>query len=91
MTKALLLLTGGRGIPDMLVVKYLRPDIILNLTTVQGLKAAQSLKDFVDRHFHLQMEILPTIDPYDEQGIKDACKEALQLYPKADWIIHFTS
>src|SRR5579875_2777251 len=91
MTKALLLLTGGRGIPDLLVVKYLHPDVILNLTTTQGLKTAQSLKSFVENHFDCQLEILPTIDPYDEQNIKSACKAALQCYPGAEWIIHFTS
>ena len=58
MTKALLLLTGGRGVPDMLVVKYMRPDIIFNITTPQGLKAAQSLKDFVSRQFQCHMEIV---------------------------------
>lgn len=91
MAKTLLLLTGGRGVPDMLVVKYLRPDTILNLTTSQGLKTAQNLKSFVESHFHCQMEILPTIDPYNEQDIKDACKAALLRYPEADWVIHFTS
>jgi hypothetical protein len=91
MTKALLLLTGGRGVPDLLVVKYLHPDVILDLTTPQGLRAAQSLKSFVENHFDCQLEILPTIDPYNEQNIKSACRAALQRYPDAEWVMHFTS
>ena len=91
MTKALLLLTGGRGVPDMLTIKYLRPDIVFNLTTDQGLKAAESLKKFSSLHFHCDMEILPTIDPFNEQEIRNACENTLQRLPNAEWIIHITT
>ncbi len=91
MTKALPLLTGGRGVPDMLVIKYLRPDIVFNLTTTQGLKAAESLKQFASLEFDVNIEILPAIDPFKENEIKTACKNALIRLPDAEWIIHFTS
>ena len=89
--KALLMLTGGRGITDLLVIKCLQPDIVLNITTVQGLRAAQSLKDFVYDHFNSHMEILVPVNPYDEQEIKIRCNEALQRFPDAEWVMHFTS
>lgn len=91
MTKALLLLTGGRGVTDMLVVKYLRPDVVFNLTTTVGLKDAAKLQKLVQAEYGCKMEILSPIDPYSEQEIKRACSDILQKRPDAEWIIHFTS
>lgn len=90
MTKALLLLTGGRGVPDMLVIKYLRPDIVFNITTEKGLKDAQTFEKFAFKHFNCKVEVLPPVNPYKEQEIKDRCREALQREPEAEWIMHFT-
>src|SRR5712692_9232150 len=97
MKKALLLLTGGRGVPDMLVVKYLKPDIIFNLTTETGRGNAENLKKLAEEKFHCTMEILPPIhlssetDVEAEQEIKEACIQALQREPEAEWTMHFTS
>lgn len=97
MKKALLMLTGGRGVPDMLVIKYLKPDIIFNLTTETGLRNAENLKKLAEEKFHCYMEILPPIhlssetDVEAEQEIKEACIQALQREPEAEWIMHFTS
>lgn len=91
------MLTGGRGIPDMLVVKYLKPDIIFNLTTETGRGNAENLKKLVEEKFHCTMEILPPIRLSSETGveaeqeIKEACIQALQREPEAEWTIHFTS
>jgi hypothetical protein len=90
MTRALLLLTGGRGVPDMLMVNYLKPDKIFNITTTQGMKNALDFQQFSRKHFHRDVDILPTINPFDETEIKMACKTALELAPDAEWIIHFT-
>lgn len=91
MKRALFLLTGGRSLPDMLVIKYLRPDIILNLTTKQGQRQAEEFKKLLSEKLSIEMEVLPTINPFSEQEIKDACRAALRRHPDADWIIHFTS
>lgn len=89
--KALLLLTGGRGAPDMLVVKHLRPNVVLNITTTQGLKDANNLKEFSRSHFHCDIKVLPAVDPFNEQQIRERCLEALSCEPDAEWIMHFTS
>jgi hypothetical protein len=91
MTKALLMLTGGRGIPDMLVIKYLRPNIIFNLTTKQGLRTAQHLAQLASTEFGCQMEILPPINPNKEQEVKEACRNALKSQKEAEWVISITS
>jgi len=91
MTKALLMLTGGRGIPDMLTVKYLRPDITLTITTKQGLGTAKHLQQLVQAKFGCKLEIQPVVHPYNEQAIKDACNRALDQYPDAEWIMSLTS
>jgi hypothetical protein len=91
MTKALLMLTGGRGIPDMLVIKYLRPDIIFNLTTKQGLRTAQHLAQLASTEFGCHMEILPPVNPNKEQEVKEACINALKSQKEAEWVISITS
>lgn len=91
MTKALLLLTGGRSLPDMLVIKCIQPDIIINITTDRGLKTAENFQKFVLSQWNCQMTILNTIDPYDEHSIVSRCEEALALEPEAEWIIHCTT
>jgi hypothetical protein len=90
MTRALLLLTGGRGVPDLLMVKNLRPDKIVNITTVQGMKNAIDFQQFSLSYFHRNVEILPAINPFDEHEIKAACKAAIDRDLGAEWIIHFT-
>ncbi len=91
MKKALLLLTGGRSLPDMLVIKYMRPDIIMNITTTRGLTTATDFQKFVLTQWNCQMTILDPVDPYNENSIVSRCEEALALAPDADWIIHSTS
>ncbi len=85
MTKALLLLTGGRGIPDMLVVKHLQPDFVYNITTNEGLPSAKNLQKVIRSEFGCEMEILETINPFQEEEIRDRCKQALQCHPDAAW------
>ena len=91
MTKALLLLTGGRGVPDMLVIKYLRPDVVFNLTTRQGLRVAENLQKVVDEEFGIKIEILPVVSPFKEEEIKLACATAFDKVPDANWIVAHTS
>lgn len=91
MTKALLMLSGGRSLPDLLILKYLRPDITINITTTQGLTNALYFQQFSQAHFGLTMEVPPPINPFDEQDIKKACIAALQRFPDAEWIMHITT
>ena len=95
MTRALLLLTGGRGLPDMLFVKYMtehwHPDFIFTITTTQGEHDANNLKQFAKKHFHCDIEILPLVDPFQEEQVKERCREAFSSKPDAEWICHFTS
>jgi len=91
MTKALLMLTVGRGVPDMLAVKYLKPDITLILTTEQGLNSAKHLQNLVKLRFGCKLEILPTTHPYNEYEIKRACRDALEQFSHAEWVMNITS
>lgn len=95
MTRALLLLTGGRSLPDMLFVKYMiehwHPDFIYTITTRQGKKDAENLKHFAQKHFHSKIDILPIIDPFQEEQVKASCRKAFSSKPDAEWICHFTS
>ncbi len=91
MTRALLMLTGGRGIPDLLAVKHLRPDKTFVITTEQGLASAKHLKNLVKLRFGCELEIMPTISPFNEQNIKEACSQVLEKYPGAEWIMNITS
>lgn len=91
MTRALIMLTGGRGIPDLLAVKHLRPDITFIITTEQGLASAEHLKNLAKARFGCEIEIMPTIPPFNQESIKAACLQVLERYPKAEWIMNITS
>ena len=91
MTKALLMLSGGRSLPDLLVLKYLRPDVAINITTTQGRANARYFQQFSQAHFGLTMEVPPAINPFNEQEIKNACRAALQCLPGAEWTMHITT
>src|SRR5438270_382531 len=91
MTKALLMLSGGRSLPDLLVLKYLHPDIAINITTIQGRPNALYFQQFSQTHFGLAMEVPPAINAFNEQEIKNACTAALQRFPNAKWTMHITT
>ncbi len=94
MTRALLLLMGGRSLPDMLFVKYMVknwvPDRIFAITTRRGWDDAEQFKAFSHTHFGCDIEVLDIVDPFDEEQVKARCNEALALSPDTEWVAHFT-
>jgi hypothetical protein len=93
--KALLILTGGRGLPDLLVVKYLIThediDTIVYITTDIGLPASVYITNFIRNTYKKEVQVLGTVDAYEENNIKERCEEALKIDLDAEWIIHSTS
>lgn len=89
--KALLMLTGGRLLPELLAIKYLKPSITFNITTKQGLRSAQYLEKLAHSEFNCKMKVMPPINPYNEQEIKKACLSLLGSEPDMEWIITITS
>lgn len=94
MTKALLLLTGGRMLPDLLFVKYMltswEPDCVLAITTQRGEKDTKKLQQFLSSHFKCDIKMLSTIGPSSEEDVKKRCNEALASQNDVEWVIHFT-
>ena len=94
MTKALLLLTGGRMLPDLLFMKYMiaywKPELVFAITTERGTKDTRKLQEFLSSHFKCDIKILVAIDPSKEDDVKTRCSEALASQSDAEWVIHFT-
>ncbi len=94
MTRALLLLTGGRMLPDLLFVKcmitYWKPDHILAITTKRGETDTRKLQQFLASHFKCDIKLLSNIDPSSEEDVKKRCSEALASRSDVEWVIHFT-
>lgn len=94
MTRALLLLTGGRMLPDLIFVKYMlahwQPDHIFAITTNRGKKDTGTLQQFLLSHFKCNIKICSPITPSDEKDVKKTCNDVLTSVSDAEWVIHFT-
>lgn len=88
--KALLVIAGGRGAPDVLPLHWIQPQLVRVILSKQG----WDYKDaFIDKAHSIpgcQIDVIPDVDAYDlDAGIK-ACREACEPYPDTDWDWTFT-
>ncbi|HEU5378628.1 MAG TPA: DUF1887 family CARF protein [Ktedonobacteraceae bacterium] len=91
--KALLLLVGGRSLPNILTVIHEKPDFIATVSSKES--EQKELKDLLQAINILlpscEVKSFGPIDAYDVEGIKQACQEALAYKSEASWIFNITS
>ncbi len=96
--QALLILIGGRQIPNLLTAQYLKPDIIVPITSKDALgdNSAWSSIEPALRQICPEGTIDPRkveafkVDAFDLEQVRTACSDALDLYPDAEWIFNIT-
>ncbi len=96
--RALLILIGGRQIPNLLTAQYLKPDIIVPIASHEALRSGdawsriepalrqlcpQGLEDPIE-------EDSLRVDAFDIEAIHTACRNALNKYPEAAWVFNVT-
>lgn len=88
--KALLILIGGRQIPNLLTVQSLKPDIIVPITSKDSGDVWQRIKPVLQQLCPdgLQEQII--VDPFDLEEINQACLQSIQRFPDAEWFFNIT-
>jgi hypothetical protein len=88
--KALMVVAGGRGVPDALALLYLKPDLILPITSEEGWEAENAFLDLARRIPGCSVLDMKHVNAYDlDIGMK-ACRELCQPYPATEWDWIFT-
>lgn len=84
--KALLVVAGGRGLPDFLALFCVRPHLTVIITSEEGWDEGDLFKDAV-RSLPYFEELLPTqhVPSYDMEMTKAACMRICQSYPQDGW------
>lgn len=91
--RALLILIGGRQIPNLLAAQHLRPDIIFPIASHEALREGNVWTQVKSALQQLCPEGLVEpveIDGFDLQQARDVCSNALATYPDAEWFFNVT-
>jgi hypothetical protein len=90
---ALLLLVGGRQVPNLLTAQYLQPDSIVPIASHESLKPG----DAWDRIYPVLAQLCPEgldepipVDAFNPEHVRTACQTALRRYPDAHWVFNIT-
>src|SRR5437016_13796045 len=93
MKKALLILVGGRPIPNILTVIHEQPEVIVPICSNQSVKEEwPELKQAIERLSPASTILEPDqVDAFVVEAIQKACELAFLRYPQADWIFNVTT
>lgn len=91
--KALLILVGGRPIPNILTVIHEQPEMIVPICSSESVKEEwPELKQAIERLSPMSAILEPDlVDAFAVEAIQKACELAFFRYPQADWIFNVTT
>lgn len=94
--KALLILSGGRAMPNMLTVIDEKPDLIVALVSQDDVGKLPQLQSAVTRLFHdedkqPELNVSYIVDAFDLCDIQEKCQQAVKDYIDYDWIFNITA
>ncbi|WP_322495582.1 Card1-like endonuclease domain-containing protein [Chloroflexus sp.] len=89
---ALLILIGGRQIPNILSAQHLRPQIIAPIASHEALKPGQAWDKVRPALNNIGSTILPpaAVDAFDLDQIKQACANVIDSHPAMHWVCNIT-
>jgi hypothetical protein len=91
--KALLILVGGRPIPNILTVIHEKPNVIVAICSHESVKEEwPELKPAIERLSPTSniLEVI-SVDAFAIGDIQKACEREFLRYPDADWIFNVTT
>ena len=83
--KALLVVAGGRAIPNILSLLWLQPQVVQVILSEQGWDHKQAFEDIVHSIPDCQIDIIPNVDAYNFDICLEACRNACRPYPDDEW------
>jgi hypothetical protein len=91
--RALLILVGGRQIPNLLVAQHLRPEIIVPVASHEALGEGDAWSQIAPALRQLCPNGVAepiSVDGFDVQQTREACNSALANHANAEWIFNLT-
>src|SRR5579883_953491 len=88
--KALLVVAGGRAVPDVLVLLWLQPQLVRIIVSEQGWHSQNAFVTIAKALPDCQIDILPKVDAYDLAAGMQTCRDACEPYPADEWEWTFT-
>lgn len=88
--KALLVVAGGRGVPDVLPLLYLQPSLVLTITSEEGWGGEKIFLDIANGLPDTEAHPPRIVDAYDLDVCMNACRELCKPYPDTEWEWTFT-
>lgn len=89
--KALLILTGGRALPDILTLLYLQPQLVIVIAPQEGWSYQKIFMDIVHALPYCEVKLISNVNAYDIDTCMQACIEACLPYPQTEWNWIFTT
>lgn len=84
--KALLVVAGGRPIPDVLALYAVQPHGIVILTSEQGWDSEQTFVEIAKSLPNYEyLSIVPDVKAYNFDSAKDSCIQAWRSLPETEW------
>ncbi len=90
MEKALLVVAGGRGVPDVLPLLYLQPKLVLTITSTDGWDGEKPFLDIASALPFCKVEKPVYVDAYDLDTCIKACRKLCDRYSGTEWEWTFT-
>lgn len=89
--KALLVLTGGRALPDILTFLYLQPQLVVIIAPQEGWSFEQTFVEIVKTLPDCTLSIIRNVDAFDIEASMQACLEVYLQFPDMEWTITTSS
>lgn len=96
MAKALLILSGGRAMPNMLTVIHEKPDLIVALVSQDEVDKLWQLRSSIDALFHNEdrkpvLNVSYIVDAFSFNDVQEKCRKAVKDHPGYDWTFNITA
>jgi hypothetical protein len=89
---ALLILVGGRQMPNFLTAQFLKPNVIVPIASHEAMKEGQawskikpSLKTFCNNVNEPEV-----VDAFNLKEIRDVCLQSIDKFPNVEWVFNVT-
>lgn len=84
--KALLVVAGGRIVPDVLALFAIQPHLVVIVTSIEGYNGESTFREVVaSLPDHEKIGETIHVDAYNFEAAKIACIEACRPYPDTEW------
>src|SRR5947209_18883948 len=88
--KAILVVAGGRGVPDVLPLLYLQPKLVLSITSKEGWEGEKPYFDIATGLPDVEVKALQKVDAYNLDKCMKACRKLCRSYAVTEWECTFT-